>query len=347
MKMARWVSLGVLSLSSSALGLAACSATPPAEDPLMADPPVTSASTAPATSSKNPDLVKGELLLQAGKPGEALPLFKAVLTADPKSAEAAFYMAVATEQTQGDPKEVERLYKQAITFDPKLVDAALNLGAIYLAEPARPDEAIATLDKALAHSPGDPKLLINLGYAYSLKKEHAKAVKALQGALPNEDTSEVRLMLGMALFDGGKQKEAVPHLLKAASTMKDDAPTLATVARMVAFGEAFEDCVKLLDRAIKLKGDDPEWYVRRGTCKHELGKEKEAGEDFQAAIKLEPKFQAAHYYLAMSLLAQGRGTDGRLELKKTWELGKDTKLGKLAKDKLEGKAPKKPDAPKK
>ena len=53
--------------------------------------------------------------------------------------------------------------------------------------------------------------LINLGYAYSLKKEHAKAVKALQGALPNEDTSEVRLMLGMALFDGGKQKEAVPH----------------------------------------------------------------------------------------------------------------------------------------
>lgn len=313
----------------------------------MADPPVAASATAPSTSTKNPELEQGELLLQAGKPAEALPHFKTALAADPKSAEAAFYLAVATEQTGGDLKEVEKLYKQAITFNPKLVDAALNLGAIYLAEPARPDEAIAMLDKALAHSPGDPKLLINLGYAYSLKKDHPKAVKALQGALANEDTSDVRMMLGTALFEGGKPKEAVPHLLKAAATMKEDAPSLATVARMVAFGEAFEDCVKLLDRAIKLKADDPEWFVRRGTCKHELGKEKEASEDFQAAIKLDPKFQAAHYYLAMSLIAQKRASDGRLELKKTWELGKDTKLGKLAKAKLEGKDPKKPEAPKK
>ncbi|NUP12203.1 MAG: tetratricopeptide repeat protein [Polyangiaceae bacterium] len=319
-----------------ALALGACSSTPePKEEPLDADPPVSTA-TAAATEKKNPELEQGEALVKSGKFADAKPHLEAALKEDPKSAPAAFYLALATEQTKGDLKEAERLYKQALTFDPKLADAALNLAAIYLADPPRPDEAIAIVDKALAHSPGDPKLLTNLGYAYSLKKDHEKAQKALSRALAAEDTPELRLMLGTALFEGKKPTEAVPHLLKAAEAMKDDAAVLATIARMMGPAKAFDDCVRLLDRALELKANEPELLVRRGVCKHELKKEKEAGEDFKAAIKADPKFQPAHYYLGLSFLAQGKKNEARTWLRKAWELGKDTGVGKASKEKLDG-----------
>jgi tetratricopeptide (TPR) repeat protein len=325
---------GVALLGGSLCGVGCSTGTPPPTDELHADPPETTAQ--PASTAKNAELAKGEELVKSGKFAEAMPHLKAALDADPKSAPAAFYLALATEQTNGDKKEAERLYKQALTFDPKLADAALNLAAFYLAAPPRTDEAIAVLDKALAHTPGDPKLLTNLGYAYSLKKDHEKARKSLEAALQKEDTAELRLMLGTILFEMKKAPEAVPHLVKAAEAMNDDAAALATIARMLGPGKAFDDCVRLLDRAITLKADEPELYVRRGVCKHEQDKEKEASQDFEKAIKVDAKFQPAHYYLALSQLALKNKPAARTSLKKAWELGKETPVGKLAKEKLDG-----------
>jgi tetratricopeptide (TPR) repeat protein len=125
-------------------------------------------------------------------------------------------------------------------------------------------------------------------------------------------------------------------LVKAAEGI-DDAPTLATIGRMLGPGKAFAECVKVLDKAIGLKKDAAEFYVRRGVCKHELDQEKDAGADFEAAIKIDPNFQAAHYYLAQSLFAQGNGIRAKQELKKAYDLGKDTPIGKQAKEMLDGK----------
>lgn len=316
-----------------ALTLAGCasSSSSPADDALRADPPQSTATA--AASTRDADLARGEELVQASKFAEAIPPLKAALDRDPKSAAAAFYLGAATEQSGGSKKDVERLYRQALTFDPKLVEAAQNLAAIYLDEPPRPDEAIAVLDKSLSHNPNHPQLLTNLGYAYSLKGDLPRAVKSYEAALPNDDNAQLRLALGTALFDLKKPEAAVPHLLKAAAQMNDDAASLATIARMLGPGKAYDDCVRLLDRAIGLKGDVAEMFVRRGTCKHELKKEAEAGKDYEAAIRIDAKYQPAHYYLGLSRLAQGNKPDAKLALRKAWELGKTTSVGKAAKAK--------------
>lgn len=331
-----WIVAAVATSGVAGCALTACApAAPPPNDALDADPPQTATSSGASNTAKNADLAKGEELVGAGKFAEAVPHLQAALEAEPKNAAAAFYLGLATEQTNGDAKEAERLYKQALAFDPKLADAALNLAALYLAEPPRPDDAIAVLDKALAHTPGDPKLLTNLGYAYSLKKDHANGQKAFEKALQVEDTPELRLMLGTLLVESKKAKEAVPHLLKASEAMKDDPAALATIARMLGFGQAFQDCVRLLDRAIELKPNVAELLVRRGVCKHELKQEKEAAADFQAAVKIDAKFQPAHYYFGLSQLALGNKVGARNALRKAVDLGKDTPVGKQAKSKLD------------
>jgi Tfp pilus assembly protein PilF len=319
----------------------ACSSTPqPVEDPLRADPPITTAD--PAAAKGNPALDRGIAFMQNEKFADAIPHLKEALDKDPKSAEAAFYLGVATEQTGGDKAKVEELYKQALAFNPKLVDAAGNLAAIYLAEPPRPDEAINVLQKALNHAAGDPNLLSNLGYAYSLKKDGGeKARNAYEQALANEkamkpaEAAQLRFALGTVLFENKQAEAAVPHLLKAAAAMNDDAAALATIAAMLGPGKAFDDCVRLLDRALTLKPNVAELLVRRGVCQHGLKKEKEATKDYEAAIKADPKYQQAHYYLGVSLLEQKNKPGGRNALKKAVALGKDTPVGKAAQDKLD------------
>ncbi|HTJ83087.1 MAG TPA: tetratricopeptide repeat protein, partial [Polyangiaceae bacterium] len=176
--------LSTLSLDASALGgparrvfaliavlapiaLAACSSTPPPpERPLDADPALSDAG--PDAKKGNPELDRGEAFVKSGKFAEALPHLKAAFEADPKNANAAFYLGLATEQTGGDKAEAERLYKQAIALDPKLSEAAQNLAAMYLGDPPRADDAIAVLEPALKNAPDDAALNANLGFAYGL-----------------------------------------------------------------------------------------------------------------------------------------------------------------------------------
>jgi tetratricopeptide (TPR) repeat protein len=319
----------------AALTVAGCASAPAQVDPpLDSDPPLDAT---PQATKANPDLDRGESFVKQGKFEEALPHLKAALEADPKSAPAAFYLGLATEQTKGDRAEVERLYKQALALDPKLSEASQNLAAMYLDAPARPDEAIAVLEKALSSAPDDAPLLANLGFAYGLKGDPDKAASAYERSLKKEDAVQTRLAYGMMLFEAKRAEAAVPQLLKAAAGLNDDAASLATIARMLGPGKAFDDCVRLLDRAITLKPGVAELLVRRGICKHELAKEKDATTDYEAALKADPKFQAAHYYLGMSLIAQGNKQKGRAELKKAVELGKDTPIGKQAQEKLSGK----------
>lgn len=326
-----------LFLAAAAM-LVACSSTPDAtEPPLYADPPRADGSATPTSGEAGPkksaDLAKGEELVQAGQYADAMPHLKKALDANPKDPQAAFYLALSIEQTNGDKKEAEKLYKQALAFDPKLAEAAQNLAAFYLADPPRPDDAIAVLDKALAHSPTDAKLLVNLGYAYQLKKDYERAKKAYDKALTIEDTPDLRFAYGTMLFESKQAEAAVPHLLKAAEKMGEDPAALATIARMLGPGKAFNDCVRLLDKAITLKADVAEFYVRRGVCKHELKQEKEASKDFEQAIKIDAKYQPAHYYLGLSLLKLGKKTQARDALKKAMDLGPDTPVGKMARQK--------------
>lgn len=318
--------------AAALLALAACGggaeeAPPPA---LPADPPAGATLEGDAPEG---DFERGVALVKAEKFAEAKPLFEKVHASEPKRADAAFYLALTSEKTD-DREGAERAYKAALEADPGFVEAAQNLAALYLDDPARPDEAIATLGGMLERAPGDVRLLQNLAYAYALKKDVPNASKHYEAALAKGENALIRLSYAQLLLEHKERDKAGEQLKKALASTGEDAPMLATVGRLLASSGAFEECVKAFDRAIAVKKDEAEFFVRRGTCKHELKDEKGAQADYEAALKVDPQFAAAHYYLGLSLLLGKERDRGLKELEHAAELGADTAIGKAARDKL-------------
>jgi tetratricopeptide (TPR) repeat protein len=320
--MTKWLPLALCAL-------AACGAPPvPPSAPLTADPPHDSSSGEPGSAET--ELDRGIAYFKSEKLDEARAHLERSLQLK-VTGDAHYYLGLIKEKLHDGPG-AEESYKKALALDGKLTEAATNLSAIYLEDPPRTDEAIAVLQAALAKSPGDARAAQNLGYALGLKGDVAGASKQYDDALAKGDDAMVRFAYGTMLFEHKELDKAAEQLKKALAGAKDDAPLLVTLGRMLGSSKAYGDCVTAFDRAIKIKATEPEWFVRRGTCRHEVKDEAGAQSDFQAAIKVDPKFAAGHYYLGLSYLETRKPNSGIAELEKASLLGGD--IAKAAKVKL-------------
>lgn len=330
--------LSLASLFAAASLLPACgpSAPPPnTGDDLDANPPVGQSTQTPNNTA---EMKQGIEAIKAERFDEAKPLLEKAAEQNPKSSEAQFYLAVARERT-GDRAGAEEAYKKALAIDPNAMEALTNLSALYLDDPAKPDEAISLINKGLAKSPDNAALHQNLAFAYGLKGDTAGASKHFDAALQKGDNAELRLAYGDFLLKQKQPDKAAEQLRKALAQAPDNAAMIGTISVMLAYTKSFGDCVKGLDRALKLKPDQPDWLVRRGTCRHELKDEPGAQADYQAAIKADEKFAAAHYYLGLSYLEGKKLKEGRTELGLAAKYGEGTSIGKSALEKLDALSP--------
>ncbi len=313
--------------------LPACGPSPePAKDPvLVADPAPSLAGASPDDGEVQTELDRGVAYVKNEKYAEAKDHFQKAIAVKPTAA-AYTYLGVADEKTS-DRAGAEAAYKSALGLDPGFAEAAQNLAALYLDDPARPDEAIAVLKPALAKSP-DAHLLQNLGYAYGLKGDVDSASKAYEAALAKGEDAQIRFAYGSLLLDKKQPDRAAVQLKKALDGAKDDVALLVTVGRMLGSAKAFGDCVRAFDRAIQMKATDPEWFVRRGICKHELSDEKGAEADFEASIKVDANFAPAHYYLGVSYASRDNRLKATQELMKAQKLAGGSPLAKAAADKI-------------
>jgi tetratricopeptide (TPR) repeat protein len=323
------------------LSLVGCSNPPKPVDPVLtADPPLGGAE-GMSSGTASTELQRAIAYIKNAKYDEAKTHLEAALAEKPDQAEANYYMGVTTEML-GDKKGAEPFYKKALAADAGLVEAATNLAALYLDEPPRPDEAIAVLTKALAKTPDDVNLNQNLGFAYGIKKDYANAGKAYEAALAKGENAQTRFSYGALLFEANDLPKAAEQLKKALDGTKDDAPLFVTLGRLLGKTGAYAECVRAFDQALKIK-TDPEWLVRRGTCKHELKDEPAARADYEAATKADPKYAAGFYYLGMSYSLDKKSRASAIAaLQQAAKAGEGTDIGKNAKEKLKELSKQKP-----
>jgi Flp pilus assembly protein TadD len=323
---------GLVACAALGMMLSACDPPPPKDPVLVADPPAGTQGNAADDGAVQTELERGIAYIKNEKYAEAKEHFQKAIAVKPTPS-AYTYLGIACEKT-GDRPGAESAYKSALSVDPGFVEAAQNLAALYLDDPPRPDDAIAVLKPALAKSP-DPRLFQNLGFALGLKGDVEGAGKAYESALAKGEDPQVRFAWGALLLEHKQPEKAAEQLKKALDAAKDDPPLLVSIGRMLGSAKAFGDCVRAFDRAIKIKGSDPEFFVRRGTCKHELKDEDGAQKDYEAAIKIDAKFAAAHYYLGLSHLSQKNKLKATVELENAMQLGGDGPIGKAARAKYE------------
>lgn len=330
--MTRTSALAPLAFALS-LALAACTPdAPPKEPVLVADPPLASQADDGAVQT---ELERGIAFVKNEKFAEAKEHFKKAISIKPTPT-AWTYLGVTAEKT-GDRAGAEDAYRNALKVDAGFSEAAQNLSALLLDEPARPDEAIAVLKAALEKNKDKEaaKLLQNLAFAHGVKGDVDAANQAYEAALAKGEDPQIRFNWGAMLVEKKQHDKAAAQLKRAVDGARDDVALLVSAARLLGSSKAFGDCVKAFDKAIGIKSTDPEWYVRRGTCKHELKDEDGAQKDYEAAIKVDPKFPAAHYYLGLSHLTQKKRQSAAIELEKAAKLGEGSPIGKAARDRLD------------
>jgi Tfp pilus assembly protein PilF len=326
---ARWLACLV-----AAWALGGCPTQDAGPDPILeADPPPTEDGKPPGAGQS--DFDRGLAYAEKGAFAEAIPHFERAIEARPENAEAHYNLALCYENTKDVPK-AEASYKKAIELDSKLVDARVRLGALYLQDPPRPKEAIAALEPALEMEKPDKTADIRaqLGFAYRLTGQLVKAESHYQAALRIQPAGDVHLAYADLLFEMGKPSETAAQLRLALPAFKKDIDKTVFIAQHFGRVGAFSDCVAAYSHAIELKSDDAGLLVYRGRCKQGLKQEPEARSDYEAALKIDPKFQAAHFFLGMSYLEQKMNGRARLHFQQAVQLGKDTPVGKKASDEL-------------
>jgi Flp pilus assembly protein TadD len=311
--------------------LGCSSGTPPAQSPSSSEPPSLedddqAAAAAPASSSK---VKEGIDAIQAQDFAKAKAVLEQAVKETPKDPQASFYLGVADEAL-GDAKGAADNYHHALELDPKLTEASTNLSGVLL-DQGDAAGALAACDAGLKIAPKNPSLRRNRAVALDQtgSKDAVAAFKAAVEVAPND--KEVQYLYAEALAKSGDSDKAVAELKPLLAS--DDVAVLASTGRLFGKLKDFDDCVTALDKAIAAK-DVAELRVQRGVCKHGKKDDKGAEDDFSAAVKADPNFAAAHYYLGQSKRAHGDKKGAKAELQKAADLDASGGIGAKAKKEL-------------
>ncbi len=294
-----------------------CGGPPPAPEapPTEKTTPEPAGDVATASSAK---VQEGIDAIQAGDYSAAKAALEEAHTADPKDAQAAFYLGVAL-QNLDDPEGAMAKYQAALDNDPKLLEAIVNLSGMLLDVKNQPDEALALIEKGLAIDAKNPDLHRNKALALYDKKDVNGALQALTPALELQpDDAELRFMRAGLLAHTKKRDEAIAELQKIELA---DADISGRVANMYRQLKDNAGCVAAFDKAIGFKPSSV-LHVKRGLCKK--GLKDAAGEkaDYEKALELDPNDAFAHMYLGHHLCAAGDKKGGQASFKKALEVGK-------------------------
>lgn len=341
----------VLGIGSTVVGLVlltACGGSaPPAQEPAApSSTPATSLPPsmaggatqpppeAPAAGDKGgPEVERAINAIKASDYRSAKAACEQALHKNPKNGTASYYLGVALENL-GDKAGAEQAYKDALANAPDVAEAAINLGALYL-DGKRWDDAIAVTQKGLVKRSDDPALHANMAFALRGKGDKTGAAAEYERAVKVVgDNAELRFAYGTLLLEMGNKPKAASELKAALGVAGANRALIASIGRSLGSAGAFAECVSALDKAIAA-GDDVELRVRRGLCRHSLKDEPGAKSDFEAALKLDPKFAPAHYYLGESLLAAGDAVQAAKEFDAAAAAQPQSELGKKAKQQAE------------
>jgi tetratricopeptide (TPR) repeat protein len=292
-------------------------------------PPADTAPAAAPADKGGPEVDRAINAIKASDFRSAKAACEQALHKNPKNGMASYYLGVALENL-GDKQGAEQSYKDAMTHAPDVAEAAVNLGALYL-DGKRWDDAIAVTQKGLIKRSDDPALHANMAFALRGKGDKTGASAEYERAIKVVgDNAELRFAYGTLLLEMGDKAKAATELKAALASAGANRALIASIGRSLGGAGAFAECVAALDKAIGA-GDDAELRVRRGLCRHSMKDEGGAKSDFDAAIKLDPKYGPAHYYLGESLLASGNAAQAAKEFDAAASAAPQSDLGKKAK----------------
>jgi len=261
----------------------------------------------------------GVILLQQGKPAEAVADYQAAIRLKPNNATAHLDFGTALD-TMGKKTEAIQEYEKALQFDPHNVAAHRNLGVV-LVEMNRLSEAIAHDRQALQLRPDIAELHDDLGNALLKSGRAAEAVDELQTALQlDPNYAGACLDLGIALADTGRIPEAISYYQEALRLKPDYALAYDNLGVASAGMGRPAEAITDYQKALQIDPNCASAHDHLGVVLAQSNRIPEAITHYEEALRLDPANADAHYNLALSLARTGKLEEALAHFKETVRL---------------------------
>jgi predicted O-linked N-acetylglucosamine transferase (SPINDLY family) len=221
--------------------------------------------------------------------------------------EASFHqnLAAAYQALQRIPEAIASA-RRAVQLKPDYAEAYNSLG-IALNDQGKPEEAVACCRRALELKPDFVQALNNLGNALNKQGKLDEAAACYRRVLERfPDLAEVHNNLGNALKDQGNLDEAVACFHRALELKPDYAEAHNNLGNALNHQGKPEEAIACYRRALELKPDLAEAHNNLGIALMERGSPDEAAACCRRALELKPEFTEAHNNLACALKDQGK-----------------------------------------
>jgi len=243
----------------------------------------------------------GKILLQTGRPGEALPLMKRQIDNTPESLTG----LADCYKVLGRLGEAEGYYRRVLQMRPSDEQILSNLAGILVLQ-KRFDEAEELLRRAIRLNPISWELEANLAALLLARGGRAtEAIECFRRALGHQPQRvDVRTALAAALQALGRSDEAVAELREALRYRPDYAPALANLLLTLIQGGRFEEAAHVGARLVAVMPREPMAHVKYASVLARLNRRDEALEHCRIALRLNPNLAEAKRLTAE--LAPGR-----------------------------------------
>ena len=222
-------------------------------------------------------------------------------------------LATAFQHHQGGRLQAaEQIYRQILTAEPRHADALHLLGVIAFQD-GKHETAIDYIKRAIRLNGNVAAFHNNLGGAYFALQgpedpgKLAEAVACYRRALKlKPDYAEAHNNLGNALRDQGKLDEAIACYRKARKLEPNYAEAAYNLGNALKDQEKLDEAVVCYRRAVQLKPGYAEAHNNLGNVLNEQGQPEEAAACFRKALELKPDYAEAHNNLGNAFQAQGK-----------------------------------------
>ncbi len=228
---------------------------------------------------------------------------------------------------QGQLDEAQSLFARAVSIDDHLIGPpshpeALERVARSLLARGQLDEALLALEHTSQPEALSGPLLVLLGDAYLKKGNVDKAEQSYQLAV-SKQSGDTDAVLGLAQVSQfrGDAKNALVYLSRARKLVASSPETLYRFALVSAAAGLYEEANVSLQAAIRLKPDEPTYFLALGNTWLKKPDVPAAEQAFRRSLELQPDSAQAQMSLGYALLEQKKYPEAREWLEKS--LAKD------------------------
>ncbi|MGO9110814.1 MAG: tetratricopeptide repeat protein [Thermoguttaceae bacterium] len=245
---------------------------------------------------------------RAGQFQQAEHIYRQVLQADPRNADAWHLLGVIGSQFNQHEVAIEYI-RRAIELNPNSTAFHANLGAAYQ-KLNRFDEAVSCYRRALELNPNNAEAHNHLGVAFQSLGDLATAEACFRRALThNAYYPDAHSNLGNVLQAVGKPAEALASQQRAAQLKPGYAEAHRGIGAALKGLGSLDGAIAAYRRALELNPKAPETYNNLGNALKDQGKLDEAIACWRRALDLTPNDADAHNNLGMVFTEQRKLDD--------------------------------------